>query len=490
MIPQSDDITERFYPEPDIHPQTPAFDGRDGFSTHADVLQFLIQYQPPQGSIYRIDTLGKSQNGLPIAIAYLGSNAPDALRIWVMGGLHGDEPGGWEGIMHFMNRLQEADKSAWLSQVQLALLPMANPDGCNALNRLAANGLDLNRDQTKLLAPETMVWKEAFNQFQPEVALDMHEYRAFRKDYLRMGTQGMAAYYDVCFLYSGNLNVPDELRNYTRNAFVAQAERWMDSLQLAHHAYFTSDEVKGRRVINQGSVHARSSASHHALTNCISTLIEVRGVGIGKTSFKRRVLASSSVILSYVDYAVAHKTEVRELLQRAHLSKADPVVLSKRKEEERKLLLIDLAKKDTVRVSLPVRDAFQSTATLSRKRPKAYVLRQVNADITERLKALGVEFSPILEKTEMQAEAYRVTSTVPDAFNWEGVRPVEVNTLLESITLSIDPSASNDILIPLDQKNAPLVFELMEPEALNSFVHLGLIQATQDQQLPIYRIMP
>lgn len=490
MIPQSEELTQRFYPEPDIQPQTPAFDGREGFSTHADVVQFLRAYQAPAGASYQIDTIGQSQNGLPILMAYLGSNKPDALRIWVMGGLHGDEPGGWEGIMHFMNRLHEADKRDWLSNVKLAILPMANPDGCNSLNRLAANGLDLNRDQTKLLAPESMLWKKAFNAFQPEIALDMHEYRAFRKDYLRMGTQGMAAYYDVCFLYSGNLNVPDELRQYTRTAFVAQAERWMDSLQLSHHPYFTSDEVKGTRVINQGSVHARSSASHHALTNCISTLIEVRGVGLGRTSLKRRVLASSSVILSYLQYARSHPQEVRNVLERARQAQADPVVRSQRKEEQRKLLLIDLAKNDTVRVSLPVRDAFLSRSTLTRKRPKAYVIRQVDEEITNRLNALGVSFRWVSAPMELRAEAYRITALNPDAFDWEGVRPVEVTTQIESISLSIDPETSKAIWIDLDQQNAPLIFELLEPEAQNSFVHLGLISATQDLHLPIYRILP
>lgn len=492
MVPQADSLTQRFYTDPEANIQTPAFDGREGFSTLKDVTSFLEAYAPAAGVPYRVETIGQSQKGQAIPIVYLGSDRPEALRIWIMGGLHGDEPGGWEGIMHFMNRLKEPKHQTWLSQVRLAILPMANPDGCNALTRLSANGLDLNRDQTKLIAPETALWKLAYNAFQPEVALDMHEYRPYRKDYLQMGTQGMAAYYDVCFLFSGNLNVPEELRSYTRTSFVANAERWMDSLGLSHHEYFTTEEVKGRRVIKQGSVHARSSASHHALTNSMSTLVEVRGVGLGRTAFKRRVMASSSVILSYVGHAVEHSEELRAVLSRARRSTHPAVVQSTRPESEQRVTMIDLAKKDTASVRLPIRDSFRSEPKLIRSRAKAYIVRNSSAELRDKLKALGVEWTEA-ENRYSNAELYRVTALTKDAFDWEGVRPLELETTLEQTSLELIAPEGNslkNISISMDQKNSNLLIELLEPEAANSFVRLGLIQAVLNEELPIYRILP
>lgn len=492
MVPQSDSLTQRFYPDPDVRIETPAFDGREGFSSLADVRSFLEKYEPGPGLPYRIEELGNSQKGQSIPIAYLGSESPDALRIWVMGGLHGDEPGGWEGILHFMNRLKEPAHRAWLKEVRLAILPMANPDGCNALTRLSAYGLDLNRDQTKLLAPETALWKTAYNAFKPEVALDMHEFRPYRKDYLQMGTQGMAAYHDVCFLYSGNLNVPDELRRYTRESFVARAEDWMDSLGLSHHDYFTTEEVKGRRQINQGSVHARSSASHHALTNSISSLIEVRGVGLGKTAFKRRVLASSSVILCYVGHAVKHSEELRAVLSRANRASNPAVVQSTRPENQMRVTMIDLAKNDTASVRLPIRDAFRSEPKLVRERPAAYVLMNSTALMRDKLRSLGIDWT-VLNSGRREAESYRVLSVAKDAFDWEGVRPIELETQVEKISLELSPpenSSMEHLLISMNQKNANLLIELFEPEASNSFVRLGLIEALPNRELPIYRILP
>ena len=47
-----------------------------------------------------------------------------------------------------------------LEKIELAILPMANIDGFLKNDRYAANGLDLNRDHTKLMAPETKLQKK------------------------------------------------------------------------------------------------------------------------------------------------------------------------------------------------------------------------------------------------------------------------------------------------------------------------------------------
>ena len=78
-----------------------------------------------------------------------------------------------------------------LNRLEFAIIPMANIDGFLKQERNAANGLDLNRDQTKLMAPESILLKQAFSNYNPEVALDFHEYNAYRRDFAKMGTFGL-----------------------------------------------------------------------------------------------------------------------------------------------------------------------------------------------------------------------------------------------------------------------------------------------------------
>ena len=74
-----------------------------------------------------------------------------------------------------------------LNYLDIFIVPMANIDGYESHDRYAANGLDLNRDQTKLMAKESVSLKQAFSDFGPHVALDLHEYRPYRRDFTLFG---------------------------------------------------------------------------------------------------------------------------------------------------------------------------------------------------------------------------------------------------------------------------------------------------------------
>mgnify|MGYP001467402186 CR=1 FL=1 len=52
--------------------------------------------------------------------------------------------------------------------------------------------------------------------------------------------------------------------------------------------YVSTTKVNNEIHFNQSGFNSRSNATSFALTNCVSALIEVRGVRIGKESFKRR----------------------------------------------------------------------------------------------------------------------------------------------------------------------------------------------------------
>ena len=118
----------------------------------------------------------------------------------MQGGLHGNEPASTESLLYLIHLiLEDADYKYLLDKIELAILPMANIDGFLKNDRYAANGLDLNRDHTKMMAPETKASKVAFANFDPHIALDFHEYRPFRKDFAQLSSFGIAHPYAVMF---------------------------------------------------------------------------------------------------------------------------------------------------------------------------------------------------------------------------------------------------------------------------------------------------
>ena len=67
--------------------------------------------------------------------------------------------------------------------------------------------------------------KKEFANFDPHIALDFHEYRPFRKDFAQLSTFGISNPYDVMFLHTGNLNVPENIRNIIDTLFVKNASK-------------------------------------------------------------------------------------------------------------------------------------------------------------------------------------------------------------------------------------------------------------------------
>ena len=85
--------------------------------------------------------IGRSVEGRPIEQFSLGSGAR---RVVLIGGIHGDEAGG-EVARGFLEYLRRHPK-ALPADVELTIIPTANPDGEVAGTRGNANGVDINRN--------------------------------------------------------------------------------------------------------------------------------------------------------------------------------------------------------------------------------------------------------------------------------------------------------------------------------------------------------
>jgi hypothetical protein len=374
-----------------------------------------------------------------------------------------------------------------LNRLDISIVPMANIDGNEMLERTAANGLDLNRDQTKLIAPESNILKKAFSDSNADVAIDFHEYQPYRKDYTQFSTNGIVPGFDAMFMYSGNLNVPVSLREYTKSKFVDNATRLLDENKLTHHDYFTSDKNLGAVQINQGSANARSSATSYALANTISSLIEIRGVGIGRTSLKRRVQSIFLIAYSYMKTAYDNVDEVKAEIDKAVKNpNAEVVVTASMPVSKEKLKVIDLDSNNEIEIDVNLSDAWKSKSTLSRKRPTAYLLQPEQKVLIDKLRILGVQVTELKSPTELEVEKYVITDYQKDLEEDEGVYRQEVAAKTQTITKNFP---AGTFVVNLNQRKSNLAVEVIEPEAPNSFVTFSVLKTDKDKELPVYRYL-
>ncbi len=489
MSPQSKKVTEKFFPEPDITINTPAFDKKKGYTSYEELLVFLNKKMNNHKDLMSISFIGTSQKGKEIPMVHLHkkNDNPNKVKVWIQGGLHGNEMGSTESVLYLIDQiLNNSEYSYLLDKLEIKMVPMANIDGYEKEDRYAANGLDLNRDQTKLNIQESIFLKQAFSDFGAEVALDLHEYKPYRKDYTFMSTYGISSIYDAMFLYSGNLNVPESLRKYTKERFVSNAEKVLDEHGLRHHAYMSTTKHLGEIHFNQGSESSRSSATSYALTNCVSSLIEIRGVAIGRTSFKRRIQSAFLISISYLKTAYDNSEELKSEIAKAEAAKINAAVKTKREVYKDSIRTIDLDKNEEIKLEVTIRDALQLNLLLERTRPYAYLILAEQKAIIDRLKILGLEVSTLEEEKQLEVESYTITEYEREAEKYEGVNRQTVNTEIKLKNILFPKGTA---IVLMDQSNANMVMEVLEPEVKNSFVTFEVIETEKGAELPIYRLI-
>lgn len=488
FIPEPKEITAKFFPEVTLEINTPAFQKKNGYTTYKELIGFLNHLESKHGDVMSIRYIGESQKGKAIPLVTLNNKSTEPkVKVWLQGGLHGDEMASTEGVLYMLDKLLNDEKYSYLLQrLEIGIVPMANIDGYEKQDRYAANGLDLNRDQTKLMIKESISLKQAFSDFEAEVAVDFHEYRPYRRDYTQMSTLGITSRFDAMFMYSGNLNVPKIVREYTHSKFVRNAETVLGNNNIAYRDYVSTHKVYGDIHFNQGSNNARSSATSYALANTISSLIEIRGVGIGRTSFKRRINSTFLIGMSYMKTAYDNVQEVKTVLAEGAKIKTKAVVTSKKNVSKQPLIVIDIETCKELELDVTIHNASKSRATLSRKRATAYILTKDQVALVKKLEVLGLKISQLTTEKIIEVETYTVIEYYRHLEKYEGTNVQEVKTAVktENITIPVGSYVLN-----MNQDNSNLAIEVLEPEAPNSFVYFGVLKTKKNEKLPIYRYL-
>ncbi len=155
-------------------------------TSHQELLDYLKELANTSDLI-SIDTIGRSVQGREIPVVHFSENDSNKIRVLVFCQQHGNEPSGKEAALLLIKELAYNTEHNLYNNLDLYVIPSVNLDGNEAAKRRNANGEDLNRNHLILTEPEVIALHKFFNQLIPEVTLDVHEYSAFRKSFLKVG---------------------------------------------------------------------------------------------------------------------------------------------------------------------------------------------------------------------------------------------------------------------------------------------------------------
>lgn len=486
MAQQPAKMTKKFFPDPNVEINTPSFDMK-GYVNSEQLIAYIEKTIEGKNFI-QLSYIGQTQKGKNIpAIIFSKPTRMEKTKVMLSGRVHGDEPGGTEALLYLIDRLiNDPSLSYLLDRLDIAIVPMVNIDGGEKLDRVTHNGLDLNRDMSKLATPEAVALRKFFNEFAPDVELDLHEYNPFRGDYLQFGSFGVSAPSDVMFLYSENPNYQKPLQDIVKNTYLPSLQKTLTDNYMTYCKYFTSNTQDGETYLSMGGASPRSTANAFGLSNTVTLLLEVRGTGMGKTEFKRRVYASYLVALNTLKFSVENATAIKTAIKEATELKTDIVVTQKNLEESRTMPFIDIQKNKLIDVELPVRDASNRENNIVRMRPEGYAILGEHKALADKLIQLGVIVDVLDTDRTIDVEAYTISSYRNGEEEFEGFHEQIVRAKVSKKTITLPKGT---FMVTMDQRNANMAAVVLEPEADNGFVRYQVLPTHEGAELPIYRIM-
>lgn len=459
-------------------------------ASYQEVENELRTLAQQHSEVATLHSYGKTPQGREVIALRIGGKKKDAVKVWLQGGLHGNEPAPVESICLLAHYLLETEEGkALATNLDIMCLAVANPDGYNALKRASGTGLDLNRDMTKMNDPMTSLLKKAWLAFQPQVSFDIHEYNPRRKEVRDFYEQPLEHNYDVLLMTSGHPNISPRIKALQQHTFVSSMQKILDNCGYTFAPYFTPYVENGKMNARLEAKSPQSSATWNALAGSVSLFAEIKGIGFGEKLFAKRAMIGFTLARDVLLTTNEHRHQIRLAAQswKLPISDKDSVVVTFMPQEKNVTYqFVNWKDGKVVSKEMMGHNALHPVATLKRSMPKGYLLNVSQCQpIIKRLKALGVKLETPRFSKDIKVEKYRIKKMIRQAKEWEQIHPVSVETQLTQTCMK---STKGWVYVSLNQPLRKLISTLLEPESENGFVAFNVANAKQGKALPWVRV--
>lgn len=297
-------------------------------SDYNDVIEF-IDHLKKSSKYIRVEKIAKSSEGRDIPLLIIGNPLPESpgkliddsrIVIYIQANIHAGEVEGKEASLMFARDLLSEKNPDLLKDVILLICPNFNPDGnekISPLNRTYQNGpvngagvryngqyLDLNRDAMKAESPEVQgVITKVFNAWDPAVFMDCHT------------TDGSYHIEPVTFTWMVNPNGDNSLIRYMQEKMIPEISGTLLNKYMVENCFYGEfiDMMDPEKGWYYETADPRYLSNYYGLRNRLGILNE----NYVYADFKSRVWGCYYLIKSLTDYASAHKSEIKEIIEKS-----------------------------------------------------------------------------------------------------------------------------------------------------------------------------
>lgn len=448
-----------------------------------------------------LTTFGYTMEGRPLPLLVVGDvedASPEAVRasgktrVYVQGGIHAGEISGKEALLLLLRELAQGEHAHWSDSLVLLVAPLYNADGnerVSLMNRRRQNGpvggmgqranamgLDLNRDQMKLDAPESRALVGLYNQYDPHLSVDLHT------------TNGTRHGYHLTYSPPLNPNTPEEIDGLLRGQWLPAVREGVKERHGWDMYYF--GDVRTPRGGGEGGWYTfdprgRYVSNYIGLRNRFGIL----GEAFAYATFRDRTLVSKWFVEEILDFAHGHAGEIRARTESADTRSVVGEALSLRATFQRSegpvtILMGEVTeelnpysgevmlRRTDVQTPTEMYEFGTFSPIETEVVPAAYFIPSTQRTLIERLQAHGVRTSTLAEERTLVLQEFQVDSVSTSPREYEGHQEQTVFGGYREVTRTLDPGT---VVVSLEQPLARVAFGLLEPRSDDGFVAWGFL---------------
>jgi hypothetical protein len=457
----------------------------------------------------KLVTLGSTPEGREIIMLIVSKDkafTPEAAAktgkpiVLIQNGIHAGEIAGKDATAMLLRDILVTKRMASLLDGAIILsIPVFNVDGherFSAYNRINQNGpeemgwratsqrLNLNRDYLKADAPEMRAWLAMYTKWLPDLLIDNHV------------TDGEDHQYDVTYSMATGPEVAPSIAGWSREKFLPKLA---EKMEADGHVVAPYGDFAGDRAGYRGSLFPpRFSNGYAAIQNRAGLLVETHSL----KSFRTRVWAHYDLMQHAIELALAG-SQGRAL--RNAVTQADRDVAGMAGSEIKVHLDGVISKEGvpldykgigqqqqlssltngfyTVYFDTPINTSTmlydQVETTVAATLPAAYVIPRQWTVLIDLLHLHGVETETLDHDLQRTVTATRLLDPKWDERPFEGHHRVEFRVERHEEPRTI-PAGS--VLVRMRQRAARVALNILEPEAPDSAVQWGFLDAIFEQK--------
>jgi len=504
-------------------------------SRYEDVVRFFNGLQQ-RGPLMRRQTFGHTQQDRELPLVIISDPPVSQPReakesgkpvVFILANIHAGEVEGKEAAQEIARRLLMGDLQPLLKKVIVLIAPIYNADGNELIsvsNRVEQNGpiggvgrrenaqgLDLNRDFMKAEAPETQGLLRLFNQWDPDLTVDLHT------------TDGSYHGYHLTYSIPLNPSADGPLLAYHRDKMMPALGKAMlqrHDFRTYYYGNFSTEESLHRQRIFPGeakgdpskpriwrafSPQPRVGVNYVGFRNRLSILSEAYSY----LTFQRRIEVTAAFVEEILRYASAHGDEIRRLTAEAdnrivksprsigveYEPKALPKPLPILVGEVTKVINPRSGRQMTAMVEdkvTPVKMLDYGTFTAARTVPvaRAYLFRREEGTrpIIAKLLQHGIAVEELTTTLTAEVQSFTITKVNKAERRFQGHNEVNLSGEYKKQSMTFEPGT---LLVRTSQPLGILAAYLLEPESEDGLVTWNFLDSALAPQraYPVYKLM-